>query len=346
MTLPTLQQFLVAAGVLVAAWIVSSLTLVLVRRSKRLTGKTQTTLDDTVLRLMGRPLHIGFQLVGVVVALWYLAPDLTYQGYGYMDLGVVLLIVWFAYTLNRLGRGLMNWKAQEADRENPNGIKRGAFGFLNTIVSLLVWGLALTFVLNQVGVDISALLAGLGIAGIAVALALQNTLSGLFSAVGLAIDRPIRQGDFVRLEDGTEGFVEDISMRSTRIRTFSRSLVIVPNSRISQMVIENTYLPHEDTSLKITLGVAYGTNLDRAEALIIDVAKRVLADHGAAGATEPFVRYSALADSAIELNVFLGVNQFLDQYVIKHAFIKELLPELKKSKIELPFPQVDVHMRK
>lgn len=346
MEVPTIEQILVAIGILLAAWIVSGSVLFLVKRSKWLTSRTSTTFDDVLVRLLGRPLHVGFQLIGAVVALWYLFPNLSYHGYGYGDLAVLLLIVWLAYTLNRLVRGLMDWKAQEADRESPAGIKRGAFGFLNTIVSLLVWGLGLAFVLNQLGVDISALLAGLGIAGIAVALALQNTLSSIFSAVGLAIDRPIRQGDFVRLEDGTEGFVEDISMRSTRIRTFQQSLVIVPNARITNMVIENSYLPKEDISLKVTVGVGYDASLDQAEEIAVRVATEVLNAHGAMGELEPFVRFSAMGDSAIEMSVFLRVNRFLDQYVIRHDFIKALLPAFKEANINIPFPTLDVHLQK
>jgi small-conductance mechanosensitive channel len=346
MTLPTIEQIVIALAILVAAWIVSSIVLFVVRRSKKILARTETTFDDTLVKLLGRPLHLGFQLIGVVIALWYLFPHLSYQEYGYGDLTVILLIAWLAYTMNRLVRGLMDWKAQEADRESPDGIKRGAFGFLNTIVTLLVWGLGLAFVLNQLGVDISALLAGLGIAGIAVALALQNTLSSIFSAVGLAIDRPIRQGDFVRLEDGTEGFVEDISMRSTRIRTFQHSLVIVPNDRITNMVIENSYLPKEDISLKISLGVGYGANLEKAENIAIDTASTILEQHQAMGETEPFVRFSSFGDSAIQMNVFLSVDRFLDQYIIKHEFIKALTAAYKKAKIDIPYPQVEVHMSK
>jgi small-conductance mechanosensitive channel len=346
MTLPTIEQIVIALAILVVAWIVSSIVLFVARRSNKILARTETTFDDTLVKLLGRPLHLGFQLIGAVVALWYLFPQLAFQGYGYMDLAIILLIVWLAYTLNRVVRGLMDWQAQEADQESPDGIKRGAFGFLNTMVTVLVWGLALAFVLNQLGVDISALLAGLGIAGIAVALALQNTLSSIFSAVGLAIDRPIRQGDFVRLEDGTEGFVEDISMRSTRIRTFQQSLVIVPNDRITNMVIENSYLPKEDISLKISLGVAYGANLEKAEKIAVDTASAILDRHQSTIEKEPFVRFSSFEDSAIQMNVFLSVDRFLDQYIIKHEFIKEISVAYKKAKIDIPYPQVEVHMSK
>jgi small-conductance mechanosensitive channel len=346
MNIPTLEQFIFAALILVAARILSSLVVAIIKRSKALTSKTETTLDDTILRLIRRPLHFGFQMMGIVIAAEYLFPTFTYEGYGYGDLIMILIIAWIAYTVNRVIRGLMSWKEAEADLENPNGVSHGTFGFLYTIISMLVWGLGLAFVLNQLGVDISALLAGLGIAGIAVALALQNTLSGLFSAVGLALDRPIRQGDYIRLENGTEGFVEDISMRSTRIRTFQKTLVIIPNSKITSMIIENTYMPAQEVSLKIPVGVSYGADLEQAEKIALMVAEEVLSSFGKRGDSDPFVRFTSFGDSSIEMNVFLHVHQFLDQYVIRHNFIKKLKVVFEKEGIEIPYPQMEVHLNK
>jgi small-conductance mechanosensitive channel len=342
--IPTTQELITAAFILFVAWMVSTLVVVVMKRSRILTSKTKTTFDDELVQLLRRPLHVGFQIIGILIALRYLFPDLSYKGYSHSDLIPVLLIIWAAYTFNRLIQGLMGWQEQEAQKEQGGTIKRGTFGFLTTIISLLVWGLALAFVLNQLGVDVTALVAGLGIAGIAVALALQNTLSGLFSTVGLALDRPIRQGDFIRLENGTEGFVEDISMRSTRIRTFENSLVIVPNGKLTDMIITNTFLPEQEATLKVGLGVAYGSDLEHVERVAIDVAKDVLSKRNVAGSIDPIVRFHTFGDSAIELNVILRITKFLDQYVIKHEFVKEVYARFKKEKIEIPFPQMDVHL--
>ncbi|MBT5807772.1 mechanosensitive ion channel family protein [Candidatus Uhrbacteria bacterium] len=344
-SVPSLYGVAAAAGIILAAWVLSGLTLMILKRSKFLTSMTDSTLDDEVMHLMARPIHLGFVFAGGLVAFDYLFPLFAYQGYGYSDLIPVALVVWLAYTLNRLIRGVMDWHEVQAQKEGEN-VKRGTFGFLNTIISLFVWGLALTFVLNQVGVDISALLAGLGIAGLAVALALQNTLSGLFSAIGLAIDRPVRQGDFVQLEDGTKGFIEDISMRSTRIRTFEQNLVIVPNSKLTNMVIMNAFLPGEEVTLKVPVGVAYGADLDKAESIALEVAESVLEMHKTKGSKNSFVRYKSFGDSAIEMVVFIRVNKFLDQYIVRHDFIKGLQVAFNKAKIEIPFPQRDVHMKK
>jgi small-conductance mechanosensitive channel len=341
---PTLQQWLFAVVILVTAWLVSAIVLLILRHFKALTSFTESTLDDEILQLLIRPIRLGFQFAGILIALKYLFPSVTYQGYGFETLVLITLIVWIAYTMIRLIKGVMNWYENVNSKGVAQGMKYGTFGFLNTIVSLMVWGLAFTFILNQLGVDVSALIAGLGIAGIAVALALQNTLSGLFSAVGIAIDRPIRQGDFIRLEDGTSGFVEDISMRSTRIRTFEQHLVIIPNSKLTEMIITNTYLPEQEAVFNVSVGIGYNDDLEKAERVALKVAEEILALHKTKGTQDPFVRFGAFGDSAIEMTIYVRVEAFLDQFIVRHEFIKALAKAFKEENITIPYPQRDIHL--
>jgi small-conductance mechanosensitive channel len=344
--IPSHTQLLAAAGILLAAWLVSVFVMMVFKRSKFLTSQTTTTLDDTIIRLVGRPVHVGFQLIGIVLALNYLFPEMVYQGFGFSELIPILLIMWGAYTLDRVILGIVEWHEIEARNDGPGGLEHESFGFLNTIISMLIWGVALAFILNQVGVDISALIAGLGIAGIAVALALQNTLSGLFSAVGLAMDKPVRPGDFIQLEDGTEGFVQDISMRSTRIKTFQNTLVIIPNKRLADMVITNTFMPGAGFSLKVSVGVDYGADLDQAEKITLAVAAEVLERLDVMGENEPVVRFGGFDSSSIEMKVFMHVAGYMDQFVVKHEFIKALKVAFEKEKIGIPYPQMEVHLEK
>ncbi len=343
-SLPDTKMILIAVLILILARVVSAILMFVLRHAKFLTARTKTTLDDTVLGLLARPIHFGFQLGAIVLVLFYLFPAFQYNGFDYKDLGLVFLIFWLAYLVNRLIVGILSW-SQEGVSENEDQ-KGKTFGFLNTLVSILVYGLALAFVLNYVGVDISALLAGLGIAGLAVALALQGTLSGVFAAVYLALDKPIKQGDYILLEDGTEGFVDDISMRSTRIKTFSNAIVIVPNSKLTNMVMTNYFLPGKSFVLKVPVGISYNSDLQKAEDVAIKTADDVLEKLGAKGKKDTFVRFSEFGDSSIQMSVFLNVKIFLDQYVVRHEFIKALTIEFKKAKIEIPFPQMDVNLKK
>ncbi len=345
-TIPTINQLIIAVIILAVAYIISAVIMRLLKKSKRLTARTETTLDDTIVHLLSRPIHIGFQIAAIIIALWYLFPELHYQDFSYSALAFILLIFWVAYAVNRVVLGVLEWHEAESQKDSDAPVKRGTFGFLNTLISVLIYGIALAFILDHVGVDISALLAGLGIAGIAVALALQKTLSGVFSAVYLAIDKPIRQGDYVSLDGGTEGFVEDISLRSTRIKTFSNNIVIVPNNKITDMVMTNYYLPSTEFVLKVPFGVSYASDLKKVEKVAIKTASSVLKTLGASGEKEPFVRFYEFGDSAIEAKVVIPIRNFLDQYVIKHEIVKALHEEFAKADIEIPYPQMDVHVDK
>jgi small-conductance mechanosensitive channel len=338
-------QVIVAAAILIGARIVSSIVMMILRRSKTLTQRTHTTLDDTLIQLVARPIHVAFQLGGIVVALAYLLPVFYYRGYGYWDLGLILLIFWCAYLVSRLAVGILDWhEGRQVGDADPKTQGR-SFAFLNTLIRALLYGVALTFALNYFGVNISALLAGLGIAGIAVALALQNTLSGVFSAVYLAIDKPLKQGDYVKLEDGTEGFVEDISMRSTRIKTFADNMVIVPNSKLAGMVMTNYFLPFNNVVIKIDLGVSYDSDLEIVEKVATESVENVLETLLAKTEKNTFVRFNMFGDNAIELTVFVPVARFDQQFLVKHECVKALKNAFEKNNIEIPFPQRVVHMK-
>lgn len=340
LAMPSLNQVVIAILILIGARLVSALIMSVLRHSKQFTSKTDSTLDDEIVALFARPIHVLFQIAGILVALYYLFPTLSYATYGYGDVALVLLFLWGAYAGNRLIRGLLRWHESETE----TGEKRRTFGFLETMISVLVWGMMIAFALNYFGVNISALLAGLGIAGVAVALALKDTLSGLFAAVFLVIDKPIRQGDFVELEGGTEGFIEDISMRSTRVRTFDNNIVIVPNNRLSSMIIKNFHLGSRHVRFVVPVGVGYGSDLDQVEKLILEVAADTYAKVGITAPEEASVRFTGFGDSAMTIDVRMHVENFPDQVSVKHDFIKALYKAFEQKNIDIPYPQMTVHV--
>ncbi len=346
LNLSIVQRVLVAVGIGVGARLISAVVMFLLRKIGFLTARTKTTLDDEVVKLVAAPVHFAFQLAAIVFVGFYLFPELELQRWvSTSDVAWSAGFVWLAYFVKRLLVGVLEWHDQEAN-PNVHTDKPGTFGFLNTLISIVVWGSALALILNQFGVDVTALLAGLGIAGVAIAFALQSTLAGVFAAVYLAIDRPIRQGDYIKLEDGTEGFVDDISLRSTRIKTFAGNIVIVPNNKLANMVMTNYFLPGNEVVMSVPVGIAYEADLDNVESLTLEVAEQVLSDLEVKGTKDSFVRYKSFDESSIQMTVFLNVSAFLDQFVVRHEFIKALKKAYKKHKIEIPYPHMDLHVKK
>lgn len=207
------------------------------------------------------------------------------------------------------------------------------------LTSALIVAFGILYILRIAGVDISPLLASGAIGGLAVALALQDTLANLFAGLYLTIDRPARVGDFIKLESGQEGYLEEIGWRHTQVRVSGNNVVVIPNTKLSQAVITNYSLPRQDMSVMVECGVAYDSDLEHVEVVTIDVARTI--QHSTEGADpdwEPSVRWKAFDDSAISFVTVLGVKEFREQHTVQSAFIKALHRRFQDERIEIPFP--------
>lgn len=152
-------------------------------------------------------------------------------------------------------------------------------------------------------------------------------------------------GDYIKLDSGIEGYVVDIGWRATRVRDLPHNLIIIPNGKLSQAVVTNYDLPEKELAVLVQVGVAYGSDLDKVERVTVDVAKETLREvPGGISTFSPFIRFHTFGDSSINFTVILRGKEFVDQYVLKHEFIKRLHARYRKEGIEIPFPQRVVHM--
>lgn len=253
---------------------------------------------------------------------------------------MVLIILTGTVTLSRIAVGFVGLSSTKENGKLPSA------SILNYVTRAIVYLIGILVILQSLGISITPLLTALGVGGLAVALALQDTLSNLFAGIHIIASRKIRTGDFVRLENGQEGYVEDISWRTTTIRALSNFVYIVPNNKLSTMIVTNFDQPMQEMSTVIDVGVSYGSDLEHVERVTIEVARDAL--HAVTGAVtefEPFIRYNRLGDSAINFSVILRVRTFVDQFLLKHEFIKRLHARYGQEGIEIPFPIRTVYMR-
>jgi small-conductance mechanosensitive channel len=212
------------------------------------------------------------------------------------------------------------------------------------LTRIFVFLVGILIIFNSLGISIAPILTGLGIGGLAVALALQETLSNLFSGLQLIASKQIRPGDYISLESGEEGFIVDINWRNTTVRELSNNLNIIPNSQISKTIIKNYFLPEKVSSVLVQVGVAYDSDLEQVEKITIEVAREVMREiPGGVSDFEPFTRYHTFGDSSINFTVILRAKEFVDQYIIKHEFIKRLHKRYQTAGISIPFPIRTIH---
>ena len=210
---------------------------------------------------------------------------------------------------------------------------------LVTTIELIVYLTGFLFMLQSFGVSITPLLTTLGVGGLAVALALQDTLSNLFSGINILLSKQIKVGDFIKLSTGEEGVVSDMNWRNTTIKQPSDNMVVVPNQKIATSIITNYALPYAECSIVIPVNVSYDSNLDHVESVTSAVAKAIVQEtSGAVSDFEPFIRYGAFAESGISFNVILRVKTITDQHLIRHEFIKQLHARYQQEGIKIPFP--------
>ena len=203
----------------------------------------------------------------------------------------------------------------------------------------LIAVLGFLVILNGLGLSITPMLTALGVGGLAVALALREPLANFFAGLFITLAGQVRVGDYVKLDSGHEGYVVDFSWRSTRLRMLANNLVLVPNSKLAQAIVVNHHLPSQDLAVLVEVGVDYSSDLRHVERVVTDVGRSVMLEvTGGVTEFEPFVRYHTFADSSINFTVILRAREFVDQYLIKHEFIRRLHARFDQEGIVIPFP--------
>lgn len=306
----------------------------------RITEKTENDFDDALLDAFSRMVVPLFWIVGVWVAYHY--SDLFLDSKPIIRTGAIIFtILVFTWVISHLVDDIVKAVFFSKGTLFPNT------SIFSNIIKIVVYSLGLVFVMHVLGIPIAPALTALGVGGLAMALALQDTLSNLFAGLQLLASKKLKPGDYISLESGQEGFVEDIAWRNTTIRALGNHIIIVPNSVMSGNIVKNYILPDSQNSVLIPVGVAYDSDLKEVERITIEVAKEIQQSvEGAVKDHEPLVRFNEFADSSINFNVILRSGDFTSQFIIRHEFVKALHERFNKEGIEIPFPIRTVYLKK
>jgi small-conductance mechanosensitive channel len=209
----------------------------------------------------------------------------------------------------------------------------------------LIGGLVL---LHGLGVSITPLLTALGVGGLAVALALQDTLANLFAGFYVSLAGQIRVGDYLKLEAGQEGYVTDITWRATTIRALQNNLIIVPNAKLAQAIVVNHHLPEPRMSLLINIGVSYDSDPDQVERILVEEATRGAGEiSGLLSQPAPFVRFiPGFGAYSLDFTLICQVAEFTDQFLVQHELRKRIFRRFRQEGIQIPFPVQTVQLEK
>ncbi len=322
---------------LAAGWVAKRL---LFRTLRRWAARTASRLDDVVIGAIQGP----FMLWVLILALHLAAQSSSLPGKATAFVGRTLLVLWIVsltVVCARLAGSLIR---------HLGGALNGALPvttITQSISTLVIVTAGLLILLNTLGISITPILTALGVGGLAVALALQDTLSNLFAGFYVSLAGQVRVGDYVKLDSGEEGYVTDITWRSTTMRALPNNLIVVPNAKLAGAILTNYSLPEKRMSVQIPVSVSYESDPDKVE--------RILVEEALAGAEElpgllsepaPFVRFiPGFGDSSLDFTLICQVREFVDQYAVQHELRRRILKRFRREGIEIPFPNRTLHIR-
>lgn len=307
---------------------------------KRLAKKTKWRGDEIIIHALQGWIILWFVIAGLSVVI----PRIITDPQSLIIIGKILLVATiFSITavIANIAVGLIDIYTTAIKEAIPKTT------ILTNITRIFILLIGILIILNSLGISIAPILAGLGIGGLAVALALQDTLSNLFAGLQIIISRQVKPGDYVKLATGEDGYVEDITWRNTTIREFSNNLIIIPNSKLAQTIVKNYHLPEKGMAVLIQIGVCYDSDLEKVEKVVVEVARETLREvPGGSKDFEPSVRYHTFGEFSIQFTVVLRVEEYANQFLIKHEFIKRLHKRFKQENIIIPYPIRRVYLEK
>ena len=281
-------------------------------------------------------------LLGLIVLTQLTTPSWAFvQGFDVWARRVWSIVVIFevAYLASHLTQTLLAWYVRSIEMRIHAGLGDKLLPPVRRILPLVIYTVAILIALDSLGVAISPLLAGLGIGGLAIALAVQPTLSNFFAGTYLVTEGELKDGDFIELDSGPSGYVVDVGWRSTKVRSRYNNLVIIPNSKMVDSILTNYYSPTPAMNVIVTCGVSYDSDLSHVERIVMEVATEVLEQSShAVEDVEPFVGFSNFGDSNIDFFVFVQANDRTGSFILKSEIIKRIHARFAEEGIEINYP--------
>lgn len=315
----------------VARW---SLRFVLLRLAKR----TRTEVDDILIRAVRHVATYSIPVIGLMLALTPLALQTPIPERILFSLLAVLLMRGAIRLIDDMSR----WLEETWQERTASSLDKGLLPLLRKAVKASVVILGVLIILGKWEVQIAPLLGALGIGGLAVALALNSSLSNIFSGIQLILDRSVNVGDKVQLDSGEVGVVLDIGLRTTLMRTYDNEVISLPNSQLANARIKNYTRPDSTIRVGVNFAVAYGSDVNEVKGVVSDAISQL---DDIMPEPEPQVLFLNMGDFSLDMCARVWVDDYGKQFAKKLEMTELIYNTLKKSGIEIPFPTRTVYMK-
>ena len=305
----------------------------------RFTHRTPTDLDSRLVKSVRWPTTLGFVVLGAYLA--FTVPlDLTESQQSQVDtvgqaLGVMIVITVVVGLLS----SAIDWYLASLATSATRVVDLRLLPLIRRVGGVIIYAIGGLLLMDVLGINISPLIAGLGLGGLAVALAIQPTLANLFAGTYVMTEGVIATGDYIQLENGLKGYVVEVGWRSTRIRDWRNNLVVVPNSKFAETIITNFQQPTQAVNVYFECGTSYDSDLYRVEEICLEVMDTVVDSHPMA--IKEYGKYFAFdnfGDSNVNFWLFVQATDRWGSFVVQSDMMKLLHKRFQEEGIVINYP--------
>jgi len=332
--------YLQACVILVSAYVIGKLiNFFLGAVLHKLASKSQSDLDDQIIRLLRPPVFYSILIIASAVAAKLVFSE-SIESVVVSLLETIAVVIWTVLTL-RVSRLLIRASSRQANKFSL--IHSQTLPLFENLAMMIIVALSLYFVFFVWNIDMTAWLASAGILGIAIGFASKDTLANLFSGVFILADAPYKIGDFIVLDSGERGEVTHIGIRSTRILTRDDVEVTIPNSIMgNSKIINESGGPHKKYRIRIQVGVAYGTDVDKVKVILMDVAEN---EPSVCSDPEPRVRFRSFGASSLDFELLCWIEDPVLRGRVIDVLNTAVYKQFQEHQIEIPYAKQDVYIK-
>jgi MscS family membrane protein len=338
---------LYAGLTIVSGLVLAGIAYVVLRWLKKKASETESPLDDILLAALGKPLIFTILAGSIYIALTHfgLLPD-TIAGFTVEQYVNAFFIIVGGWIVASFSHNLLRTYGSVVAEKTETDFDDRLLPMLEIVTKYLIWFVVALLILANFNINITPLLAGAGIAGIALALAAQDIIGNFFSGAVIAMDKPFKIGDRIKF-DAFFGDIVSIGPRSTRLKTLDNQTVTIPNSKITSNVIVNFAQPDNKMKVRVPFSVAYGTDIQHVKNILLDIAREatdktpwVIPDPA------PSVYFLEFGESSLNGQLLLWTNNYDNSWDVQDYVNSRIVEQFHTEGIEIPFRQVDIRIRR
>ena len=307
----------------------------------KLTAKTETQLDDVLVEVLKAPMLFALTLVGFWIGIKRLSMpanvmEMIADAYKFL---LVISATWF---VSRAVSTFINVVLKEKVNDESSRMDEHALSLIKKVSSFVIWSIGVITALNNAGVDVGALIAGLGIGGVAIALAAQDTAKNIFAGMMILFDRPFKIGELITI-DGTTGYVEDMGIRSTKLRTYSGQLVVIPNYKTADSNLTNI-TREPSRRIELNVGLTYSTTPEQMRQAM-DILRKL--PSSVTGLEETVkVYFTSFGDFSLNITCWYYIKKDSDLFETQSAVNLHVLDEFNAHGLDFAFPTQTLYVNK